>query len=109
MTAVGPPDCATSKFPTNSAIFQFSSLRGNRANARKIEPEPCLAAKRMSKGKTVNKPARKWRCRLTLPTARTYCEPMPSLVIQLPARPDQTEFNLRRWEELLDDPDLARI
>ncbi|HEX7862951.1 MAG TPA: Uma2 family endonuclease [Verrucomicrobiae bacterium] len=34
---------------------------------------------------------------------------MPSLVIQLPARADQTEFNLRRWAELLDNPDLARI
>jgi Uma2 family endonuclease len=34
---------------------------------------------------------------------------MRSLVIELPARPDQTEFNLRRWEELLDDPELARI
>ena len=34
---------------------------------------------------------------------------MPSLVIELPARPDQTEFNLRRWEELLDEPELARI
>ena len=34
---------------------------------------------------------------------------MPGLVIELPARPDQTEFNLRRWEELLDDPELARI
>jgi Uma2 family endonuclease len=34
---------------------------------------------------------------------------MRSLVIELPARPDQTEYNLRRWEELLDDPELARI
>ena len=34
---------------------------------------------------------------------------MPSLVIELPARPDQTAFNLRRWDELLDDPELARI
>jgi Uma2 family endonuclease len=31
------------------------------------------------------------------------------MTIELPARPDQTAFNLRRWEELLDDPELARI
>lgn len=31
------------------------------------------------------------------------------MTIELPARPDQTKFNLRRWDELLDDPDLARI
>ena len=34
---------------------------------------------------------------------------MPSLVIELPARRDQTAFNLRRWDELLDDAELARI
>ncbi|MGZ8921610.1 MAG: Uma2 family endonuclease [Limisphaerales bacterium] len=34
---------------------------------------------------------------------------MPSLVIELPARPDQTAFNLKRWAELLDDAELARI
>ena len=31
------------------------------------------------------------------------------MTIELPARPDQTAFNLRRWDELLDDPELARI
>ena len=36
-------------------------------------------------------------------------DPMPSLVIELPARPDQTKFNLRRWDELLEDAELARI
>lgn len=32
-----------------------------------------------------------------------------SLAIQLPAREDQTEFNLRIWERLLADPDLAKV
>lgn len=32
-----------------------------------------------------------------------------SLVIELPAREDQTAFNLRRWEELNADPELAKV
>ncbi|MCW1887109.1 Uma2 family endonuclease [Luteolibacter flavescens] len=32
-----------------------------------------------------------------------------SLAIQLPLRGDQTEFNLRVWERLLADPELAKI
>ncbi len=32
-----------------------------------------------------------------------------SLAIRLPAREDQTEFNLRIWEQLLADPDLAKM
>lgn len=46
---------------------------------------------------------------LTAKRSTAYPSSMPSLVIELPARPDQTEFNLRRWEELLDDPALARL
>ena len=34
---------------------------------------------------------------------------MASLTIELPPRQAQTRFNLRRWEELLADPELARI
>jgi Uma2 family endonuclease len=34
---------------------------------------------------------------------------MATLSITLPAQPVQTAFNLRRWEELLADPELARI
>jgi Uma2 family endonuclease len=34
---------------------------------------------------------------------------MASLTIELPPRPAQTRFNLRRWEELMADADLARI
>jgi Uma2 family endonuclease len=34
---------------------------------------------------------------------------MAGLIIELPTRKERTEFNLRRWEELLDDRDLARI
>ena len=33
---------------------------------------------------------------------------MPTLTIELPARADQTEFNLLRWKELLADSDLGR-
>lgn len=32
-----------------------------------------------------------------------------SLAIQLPPREDQQEFNLRVWERLLADPDLAKM
>ena len=46
---------------------------------------------------------------MTRQSTQPYPEEMRSLVIELPARPDQTEYNLRRWEELLDDPELARI
>ncbi len=31
------------------------------------------------------------------------------IAIQLPPREDQTAFNLRRWEEILADPELARL
>jgi Uma2 family endonuclease len=34
---------------------------------------------------------------------------MKSLTIELPPQPSQTEFNLRRWAELVVDPELARI
>jgi Uma2 family endonuclease len=34
---------------------------------------------------------------------------MATLTIQLPPQRTQTEFNLRRWSELLADPDLARV
>jgi Uma2 family endonuclease len=34
---------------------------------------------------------------------------MATLTIQLPPQRTQTEFNLRRWTELLADPDLARF
>jgi Uma2 family endonuclease len=32
-----------------------------------------------------------------------------STALHTPSRPDQTAFNLRRWEQLLRDPDLASI
>lgn len=32
-----------------------------------------------------------------------------SLAIQLPAREDQMEFNLRIWEQVLADPELAKV
>jgi Uma2 family endonuclease len=34
---------------------------------------------------------------------------MATLTIKLPSHEAQTEFNLRRWDELLSDPELARI
>ena len=34
---------------------------------------------------------------------------MAALAIHLPAHADQTEFNLRRWEEVLADPILAKL
>lgn len=35
--------------------------------------------------------------------------PVSELAIRLPIRPDQTGFNLRRWEELCRDPFLATL
>jgi Uma2 family endonuclease len=34
---------------------------------------------------------------------------MAALAIHLPVHDDQTEFNLRRWEEVLADPTLAKL
>lgn len=34
---------------------------------------------------------------------------MPTLKIELPSQREQTALNLRRWDELLADPELARI
>lgn len=34
---------------------------------------------------------------------------MPGLTIELPSHAERTEFNLRRWAELVNDPELARI
>ncbi|HEV8541156.1 MAG TPA: Uma2 family endonuclease [Verrucomicrobiae bacterium] len=34
---------------------------------------------------------------------------MPVLTIELPPQREQTAFNLKRWDELLDDPVLAKI
>ena len=34
---------------------------------------------------------------------------MATLTIELPPQASQAKFNLRRWEELLDDPELAKI
>src|SRR3954464_6534417 len=34
---------------------------------------------------------------------------MPTLTIELPSQAEQTTFNLRRWAELLADPELAKI
>ncbi len=35
--------------------------------------------------------------------------PMPTLTIELPSQRVQTAFNLRRWDELVADPELANI
>lgn len=34
---------------------------------------------------------------------------MPRITIELPAQKEQVEFNLRRWDELLNDPDILKI
>ena len=34
---------------------------------------------------------------------------MATLTIKLPPQPQQTDFNLRRWSELIADPELAKI
>src|SRR5262249_40859279 len=46
---------------------------------------------------------------LTLGNADGYGVAMSRLVIELPVQSKQTKFNLRRWDELLADPGLARI
>jgi hypothetical protein len=34
---------------------------------------------------------------------------MATLTIKLPSQKEQTDFNLRRWDELLFDPEMAKI
>jgi hypothetical protein len=34
---------------------------------------------------------------------------MATVTIELPAQEQQTEFNLRRWAELLECPELAKV
>jgi Uma2 family endonuclease len=46
---------------------------------------------------------------LTLTSHRFYSPFMVTLTIQLPPQRAQTEFNLRRWAELLADRELARF
>jgi len=38
-----------------------------------------------------------------------YCCGMARLTIELPAQRTQTDFNLRRWAELLADPEMAKV
>lgn len=33
---------------------------------------------------------------------------MATLTIKLPSQKEQTDFNLRRWNELLADPEMAK-
>ena len=47
--------------------------------------------------------------KLTAPRDAAYSPSMATLTIQLPPQRAQTEFNLRRWSELLADPDLAKV
>src|SRR6266567_1963504 len=60
ITAVGPPDCATNKFPAKSAIvFRQNSPSAGKQTASKrpisvqIEPKPCQRRKRLSKGNPI--------------------------------------------------------
>lgn len=46
---------------------------------------------------------------LTFPPSKPYHEFVATLSIELPSQPQQTDFNLRRWAELLADPELARF
>lgn len=38
-----------------------------------------------------------------------YVSRMPALTLELPLRAEQTAFNLRRWDEVLADPELRKI
>src|SRR5215510_11951062 len=49
------------------------------------------------------------RSRLTFGTFKLYGPAMPTLTIELPQHRAQAAFNLRRWKELLADPDLAKF
>ena len=46
---------------------------------------------------------------LTHRSDRRYIPTMGALTIELPPQRTQTAFNLRRWSELLRDPELAKI
>jgi Uma2 family endonuclease len=44
-----------------------------------------------------------------MPVSILYRKGMPGLTIELRSQQEQNEFNLHRWDELLADPELARI
>ena len=46
---------------------------------------------------------------LTATGDKLYCCVMATLTIELPPHSAQTDFNFRRWSELLADPELARL
>src|SRR5438874_11506310 len=46
---------------------------------------------------------------LTANRAERYNNNVPTLTIELPEQQAQTAFNLRRWQELLADPELAKV
>jgi hypothetical protein len=50
-----------------------------------------------------------WAVEVDRRRALLQADCMAGLTIELPSQADQTEFNLRRWDELLKDPKLARV
>lgn len=46
---------------------------------------------------------------LTQPDFEYYNHSMPTLTFELRPREEQTAFNLRRWDEVLADPDLRKL
>jgi Uma2 family endonuclease len=46
---------------------------------------------------------------LTINARADYFVRMATLTIELPTQQKQTAFNLRRWEQLLEDPEVCRI
>src|SRR6185503_14463548 len=84
ITAVGPPDCATNKFPANSAIIfprHFLEPRKRIASIPvKFERTPCQREKRLSKGN----PQRK----LQIPRSKHQRNPKP-----------QSPTETREWRE----------
>jgi hypothetical protein len=46
---------------------------------------------------------------LTVTRGTAYSATKATLTVRLPPQPTQIEFNVRRWTELLADPDPARF
>src|SRR6266705_2776058 len=77
MTAVGPPDWATNKFPTSSAIVFKRFFRGRPAfdgarcpTSDQIEATPCQPKIRLSKGNTAGD-----RRKLQIPSSKHQRNP----------------------------------
>src|SRR2546421_10206346 len=89
--------------------FEFSASKRSSARAKRsgslaraeIVSGKLIACRRYLNGRT--------KAILTAKLAKRYNNIVPTLTIELPEQQAQTAFNLRRWEELLGDRELAKV